>query len=146
MKWKQSLFTLCILALYIPTVFLGVNLFFDTIENDCRYPIAKINTSNEELTQNEDKYQDCFSTYQDLRNTQNGWKYVIILIVTNLTIVALFITRPKNSIKLGLFFGTVITSFIATLIALNAKSIIGFILMVLFIILIIIQISRFKKN
>lgn len=150
-NWTKLLFVLVIALLYVPMVFLGANVFFPKFTGsesyfhgteECypRYPISEKLTLAEQQTladAQQEKINQCLAEQRETekqwneeRNVYNGWKYAAItgfnLLILLLTIFIAF----QDVVLTGLFFGTVVTAFAATMSYWEyARTKIGFILM-----------------
>ena len=147
MDWKKIVFAIAICLIYIPMVFMAVNTFFpETPRNTCYkfYPIDKNMTEPQRDEYNQDM-QECEENYDKQRAKYDGWKFIVIMIIS---IIAAFVMLIKldKSIIFGLFFGVVITAFTATINYMESRSIVGFALLVFLFGLIIYFVNKMSKD
>ncbi|MBW2988088.1 hypothetical protein DRJ48_00845 [Candidatus Woesearchaeota archaeon] len=136
---KRVWFAIAIALLYIPLIFLGVNTFFPEIKDTCSQRAAMVvcppteNQTQGCVTNRSTKianFQGCYETQRAEREQQNKAKYIAIISICILT--WLFILRSKQwSIRYGLFAGVLVTALLATIIYIQNRSIIGFILLLM---------------
>lgn len=147
MDWKKIVFAIAICLIYIPMVFMAVNTFFpQTPRNACYelYPIERNLTEPSKVEYNEEMRQ-CEEDYREQRTKYDGWKFIVIMIIS---IIAAFVMLIKldKSIIFGLFFGVVITAFTATINYMESRSVIGLALLVFLFGLIIYFVNRMSKD
>ncbi len=152
MNYTKLIYVLIIVLLYTPMVFLGANVFFPKYTgtdsyfhyeyNDCyqKYPIPTTEKTSTEEQQKITKQQtDCQKEQQltqqqweQAKNQYEGMKYIFI-IAFNLIIliIALFLPKLQDSVTMGLFLSSIVTTFGATIRYFDAKSKIGFIVLVI---------------
>ena len=146
MKWEKVVYAVIIVLLYLPLVFLGVNVFFpETDYPQVECPPRAVdgdNTASEECFQEFEKDR---RAYQEERRSIEGWKYFSIVIVNFIALlVALAPLSP--SIVYGLFMGSTLATFFSTWIYFDARSIPGFIVLLLLFALTIFFIQRLSKK
>lgn len=134
-NWLKLVFVLVIALLYAPMVFLGANVFFPKFTGsessfrgaeDCypRYSISeKLPLEQQQAISEQQQKQinECLakqreaeSAWNEERNVYNGWKYAAIT-GFNLVILLIALFLPlQEAVLMGLFFGTVVTAFAAT--------------------------------
>jgi hypothetical protein len=156
--WRKIVFAIAIALLFIPMVFLGVNTFFpkepaNTCYNNM-FPVAPKEgplTQEEQAQYNADqqKYNEeqqvCQTAWDAARIQYDGMKYIVIMIICIIASFTMLLNLDK-SIIYGLFFGVVITAFSGTIAYIQARSIVGFILMVVLFILIIVWVQRERQK
>jgi len=147
MNWKKIVFAIAICLIYIPMVFMAVNTFFpETPRNECYnfYPVDRNLTEPEKVEYNEEMRQ-CEEDYREQRTKYDSWKFIVIMMI-NIIAVFFMLTNIDKSVIFGLFFGVVITAFIATMSYMESRSVIGFALLVLLFGLIIYFVNKMSKN
>lgn len=162
MDWKKLLYVLVIALLYVPMVFLGSNVFFpkytgtdsyfQPTENCYPYAPEKL-TVDEQRTLTEEQ-NACNArmraeekVWNEARAEYNGNKYAGI-IGFNLLILLMALFVPwMEVVRIGLFFGAVITAFGATVSYWDyARSKIGFTLMVVVFFVVLWFINKWAKK
>ena len=140
---KKWLFTFLVVLLYIPFVFMGANVFFPKYSSyesfdgyrEC-YP-KPVEVQSATLTaQQEAEMQKCQKETEEKRiawekekQRYESWKYFFITVVNLFAVLAIIKINLDESIRMGLFTGAVITSFVATFMYFATKSIPGFIVL-----------------
>ncbi len=122
-------------------VFLGANVLFpeysgsnsyykdNCFEKFPRTVDVKENPQWENCMQNSEKERQEFESN---KLTYEGTKYVFITLFNLLVLLlALFLPKIQNSIIIGLFFGSIIATFSATIRYFDTNSRIGFVILVL---------------
>ncbi len=168
MDYSKITYTLVIVLLYIPLVFMGANVFFPKFTGsesyysdgrDCygygygKYP-APVRPEQEQtpISQARQAEIDACVKQQEVERKAfeteklryESFKYVFIVVINIIALlIALFITL-KDSIVIGLFLGSVVTTFIATIRYFETKSKIGFALLVIMFALTVYFINRRK--
>ena len=165
MNWTKLLYVLIVVLLYIPMVFLGANVFFQKYTGteqyyqmgiDCygKYPYpatAQLNDNASKAIM--EQQQTCVEDYntkqrawEKEKNAYEGWKYLFIVLF-NLVIllIALFI-KFQDSIILGLFLGSTISTFSATIRYFESNSKLGFLVLVVTFFLVLYFINRKKDT
>lgn len=164
MNWTKLIYVLIIVLLYIPMVFLGANIFFPeyTGENsyykgyymETPYPMTSEKLNETQMREynaaqqkiNEENEQKRME-WEAKKNAYEGNKYVIITIFNLIVLLgALFIPRIQDSVVMGLFLGSVATTFGATIRYFETKSKIGFVILLLTFIAAIYFINRKKDT
>jgi hypothetical protein len=176
-NWIKLLYVLVIALLYVPMVFLGANVFFPKYTGsesyyqpvkECypRYSIPEklpIEEQQKLSKEQQVEIEACLAVqreeqkvWEEGRNVYNGWKYAGIT-GFNLAILLLIIFIAfTDAVAIGIFFGTVVTAFAATVSYWDyARTKLGFVLMLItfFVVLFIVNKrgktfieSKFKKK
>ena len=166
MNWSKLLYTLIIVLLYVPMVFVGANVFFPEYTGtdsyyhgteDCylKYPSPapeKTLAAEQSIAITEKQAQcqkDFYANQQKWEQEKlvyEGTKYVFITLFNLLILViAVFLPFLKDSVALGLFLGSVFATFGATIRYFDTRSKIGFVLLVITFIVVIFFINRKKE-
>ncbi len=147
-------------------VFLGANVFFPKYTgtdsyyngyNDCyqKYPQPITEkTSVEEQQKIEKKQTDCQKeqhqtqqTWEQSKNQYEGMKYIFIIAFNFIILlIALFLPNLQDSVTMGLFLSSIVTTFGATMRYFDSKSKIGFIILVITFFLTLYFINRKKDT
>ena len=133
MNWTDAVYSLVIILLYLPLVFLGANVLFpefDTYpEFECLRPVdpASADTAEFEACQQGHKAQ--LESYRENKRSYDAWKYFFIVIV-NLIALLIALAPFNPSIVYGLFVGSTFASFFSTWIYFDARSLPGFLILV----------------
>lgn len=166
MNWSKLLYSLIIVLLYVPMVFVGANVFFPKYTGtdsyyhgteDCylKYPspapekalaVEQSTAIAEKQAQCQKEFYAGQQKWEQEKLVYEGTKYVFITLF-NLVIlvIAVFLPFLKNSVALGLFLGSVFATFGATIRYFDTRSKIGFILLVITFIVVIFFINRKKE-
>ncbi len=136
MIWTKILLSLVVILLYIPLVFMGANVFFpeytgmDSYYNsyrDCGYTtgegekaLYQQNTTCFEEQQTEQK------AYEEAKNKYDGNKYIFIVVLNLFVLLLALFIHFDESVIIGLFLGTTLTSFFSTWTYFTTQSKIGF--------------------
>ena len=147
------MYVLIIVLLYVPMVFLGANVFFPEYTGanahysglyvDCYgkypYPVEVDKLSVAERTVIDENQRECQEEFQkeqeifeQAKLSYEGIKYVFISLF-NLVILllALFLPKLQNNVTMGLFLGSIVSTFGATVRFFDTKSKIGFAILVI---------------
>ncbi len=149
--WVKLLYVLVIALLYVPMVFLGANVFFPKFTGtesyfrgteECypRYPISEKLAPPEQqqlADEQQAKTNECLARmrveeqkWNEERNVYNGWKYAAITAFNLIILIVALFLPWQDAVLMGLFFGTVVTAFSATVSYWEyARTKLGFILM-----------------
>jgi hypothetical protein len=150
-NWIKLLYVLVIALLYVPMVFLGANVFFPKFTGTESYfrgteecypqypPSAKMTAEEQQVSTaaQQASINECLArarvaeqAWNEERNVYNGWKYSLIT-GFNLVILVLAILLPlTDAVLMGVFIGTVVTAFAATVSYWDyARTKLGFVLM-----------------
>lgn len=143
MSWIKVMLSLVVILLYIPLVFMGANVFFSDYTGmdsyyqgykDCNVlsPESSLYVQNQTCVDEQINEQ---RTYEESKNSYNGNKYIFIVILNLLVLLfALFISFDE-SVIIGLFLGSTLTSFFSTWFYFATQSKIGFgVLFVIFLV------------
>ena len=153
MNWKLVLFSAILVLLYVPLTLIGANTFFpeySSYDSGCYvkypYPVVKEGdaVAQAEATRLDQVRVDCEKAYQDAKNSYNARKYVAIMLVNVIVLLLVLFLRMNESIKYGLFFGVVVSSFFAIMTYQETKSKIGFAIILLVFVLCLVFINRQK--
>ncbi|MBD3318708.1 hypothetical protein GF342_02245 [Candidatus Woesearchaeota archaeon] len=159
MEWSKFLYIVIIAMLYVPMVFLGANAFFPKFAGGEYYRSyaecydAPVNPELPNQTE-EQARKECYE--QDERNRQaweeefqnhEAFKYVFIALF-NLVILGLAVWWQSLSapVALGLFFGSTIATFSATLAYFDTRSKLGFGIVVITFFVVLYFVSRMSKT
>ncbi len=165
MDWKKLLFVLVIALLYVPMVFLGANVFFPEYtgsnsyfqgSEDCYlkypYPVADMTAAEQtKLTADQEacnaRMREEMKIWEEKRAAYNGNKYAAI-VGFNLLILLLALFIPwAEVVRIGLFFGAVVTAFGATVNYWDyARSKIGFGLMLVVFFVVLWFVNKWAKD
>ena len=148
MNWTKLLYIGIIILLYIPMVFVGSNVFFPKYTganayyqgqfgNDCyaKYPYpAEGKGTDTERGAISEKQQQCQIENQKAQQqfdqdklAYEGPKYVFIALFNLIILmVALFLPKLQDSVSMGLFIGSIATTFGATIRYFDTNSKLGF--------------------
>lgn len=153
MNWKLLLFSAILVLLYVPLTLIGANTFFpeySSYDSGCymKYPYPAVRegdaAAQTEAVRLDKERADCENAYQDAKNSYNAQKYVAIMLVNVLVLLLVLFLRMNESIKYGLFFGVVVSSFFAIMTYQETKSKIGFAIILLVFVLCLVFINRQK--
>lgn len=166
MNWTKLISVLIIVLLYIPMVFLGANVFFPQYTGthsdyqpsiDCYnkfpYPAKPESGTDEQRNEISEKQRVC---QQENQQAQEQWeqeklqyegtKYVFITLFNLVVLLgAVFITL-KDSVSMGLFLGSIATTFGATIRYFDTRSKLGFIILVVTFVLMVYFINKKKDT
>ena len=152
MNWKPVVFTILVIILYVPLVFMGSNVFFPKYTDnfpykECYPRVEPINNTNQEnINKCLDEQNVKQVQYEKEKRGYDGWKYLAIVLF-NLVIVSLILfLNFNNEITYGLFIGATVATFIATLIYFNTRSKLGFLALVLVFVLSIYFITKLANK
>jgi len=165
MNWTKLLYVLIIVLIYVPMVFLGANVFFPqytgsnsyyqpTIDCYAKYPTPAIDkaTAAETAAMN-DKQQKCYEQnvleqkkFEEAKNAYDGWKYVFIALFNLAILIFALFVPMQDSIVMGLFMGSIVTTFGATVGYFETNSKIGFGVLVVTFFVMLFFINRKKDN
>jgi len=138
MNWVKVLLSLVVILLYIPLVFMGANVFFPeytgsesyySVYKSCYYetrdpqPLSVQNDTCFEEQQAEQK------AYEDAKNKYDGNKYIFIVVLNLVVLLVALLISLDESVIIGLFLGSTLTSFFSTWTYFHTQSKIGFIIL-----------------
>lgn len=143
MDWKSIIYTIIIILLYIPIVFMGANVIFpqyndyDYYQGKHCYEPAYYPRTEPPTTEQQQAIDACIKeenderkAYDEAKRKYDSWKYIFILGVNIVTLLALIAISLLTPIKIGLFAGIAISSFVSTMQYFQSKSIVGLVLVV----------------
>lgn len=152
-NWTKLLYVLVIALLYVPMVFLGSNVFFPKFTGSDSYfrgteecyprfaPSDKLPLEEQQRISNEQQQQinECQSRmreqerlFNEERAVYNGWKYAFITGFNLIILLLILFIAFTDAVTIGIFFGTVVTAFAATVTYWEyARTKLGFILMLI---------------
>lgn len=134
-NWIKLLYVLVIALLYVPMVFLGANVFFPKYtgtesyfrgNEECypRFPISEklAPVEQQQLSEaQQTKTNECLArmrveelAWNEARNEYNGWKYAAITAFNLIILLIVLFAAFSDTVIMGIFFGTVVTAFAAT--------------------------------
>ncbi len=136
MDWIKVLLSLVVILLYIPLVFMGANVFFPEYAGSDSYYSPYKNcgfTTGEGSTTIYEQNNTCMNeqqaeqkAFEQAKAKYDGNKYIFIVVLNLLVLlIALFISLDE-SVIIGLFLGSTLTSFFSTWTYFNTQSKIGF--------------------
>ena len=154
MKFSKYIYTGIILLIYIPLVFMGANVFFPEYTGPDSYYQYEECTLPQPVGSTQDlKTQECSREQEKKRieferekNNYNVRKYLFIVIFSLISLIVISLIKIEEVIKLGIFSGATISTFVSTLMYFNTKSKIGFSVLVLIFILVVYYINKNKKT
>ncbi|MBW2967796.1 hypothetical protein KY362_04885 [Candidatus Woesearchaeota archaeon] len=147
MNFLKILYVLIIVLLYIPMTFLGANVFFPEYTERYSYPyiecarpvmpVVYANITPEEQAAMDKANRECSEksqaeeqAWREAKNNYEGQKYVAIALFNLLVLLIAVFVVLKDSITMGLFLGSVCTTFGATVKYFESKSPTGFVILV----------------
>lgn len=168
MQWTKLLYVLIIALIYVPMVFLGANVFFPKYTGadsyyhgpyqDCyqKYPYSerpdtlaeaeRLKVAEDQQKCNEE-FQKAQQAWEEEKRAYDSWKYVFIAFFNLIILMgALFIQKLDDSVILGLFVGSIIATFAATISYFQTNSRLGFGLLVLTFIAVVYFVHRKKGS
>ena len=149
-SWSKLIYTLIIILLYVPTVFVGVQTFLPEYSDyeqgvpykDCYLYTNLYNTQQQECRSEEevhkavelqqqcvDEQQNEINVYKKAKREYDTWKYLSVLSMAVLTLILVMVLGFDVPIKIGLFVGAAAAVFIATIQYFETKSIPAFIVL-----------------
>lgn len=168
MNWTKLFYVLMIVLIFIPMVFLGANVFFPKYTSsqsyyqgqaaDCfqkyPYPANCVNMSEEDSAAFAKKQEQCQKEYNEKQQAweqeklnYEGTKYIFITLFNLIILlIALFIPMLQDSVTMGLFLGSIATTFGATIRYFDTRSKIGFIILVITFFVMLYFINRKKDT
>ena len=136
MNWIKILLSLVVILLYIPLLFMGANVFFPeytgsdsyySFYKECMYqdPSSEQTFYLENQTCREEQEGEQ-KAFEEAKAKYNGNKYIFIVVLNLIVLlITLFITIDE-SVLIGLFLGSTLTSFFSTWTYFSTQSKIGF--------------------
>lgn len=162
-SWIKLIYTLIVIFLYVPLVFLGVRTFLPEYTN-YDYPVYKdcygyapyVETDKcytaEEQTKIVEARDQCVAeqqaeqkAYDDAKRGYDTWKYLSVLGFAVLTLMLVMFLVFDVPIKIGFFIGAAATVFIATIQYFETESIPAFIVLLVVFGLVIYLIQKREK-
>lgn len=149
MNWTKLIYVLIIVLLYVPMVFLGANVFFPKYTGtdsyyhgpDCynKYPYpstekisdAQALAISEKQEQCNKEFQEQEIIWQQGKNAYEGQKYMFIVIFNLIILLIALFIKFQDAIVMGLFMGSIATTFGSTIRYFESKSKIGFVVLVI---------------
>ncbi len=159
-SWQKLAYTAIVIILYIPLVFVGIRTFlpeytnyYDYPQKDCyMYQPYTENMTSKTQYETQTLYDECWEeqrtaqkTWDEEKRQYDVWKYLTVLGVVLLTLVAVVFVTLDMPIKLGLFVGAAITAFIATIQYFESESKLAFVLLVVVFIVVLYLIQKRNK-
>ncbi|MBI5797911.1 hypothetical protein HZA98_03335 [Candidatus Woesearchaeota archaeon] len=155
MDWTKALLALVVILLYIPLVFMGANVFFPEYTGSHSYysnfktcDIAKGSADVPVYQQNQTcagEQQAAQDAFEQAKAKYDGNKYIFIVgLSLFVLLLALFISFDE-SVIIGLFLGSVLTSFFSTWIYFSTQSKIGFALLAVIFFITLFFITKLKS-
>lgn len=155
MDWVKVLLALVVILLYIPVVFMGANVFFPKFtgsdsyyssSKDCGY-VSDPTAAQPVYLQNQtcyDEQQAAQRAFELEKNAYNGNKYIFMVLLNLVVLLFAFFVTLDESVIIGLFLGSTLTTFFATWTYFATKSKIGFVILVAVFFLTIYFVSKKK--
>lgn len=163
-SWMKLIYSLIVIFLYVPLVFVGVRTFLPEYTDYYEYPAYKdcyayapyveTNTcysaeEQEKMVENRDQcieeQQADQKAYEEAKREYDMWRYLAILGVAVLTLVLMMFITFDTPIKIGLFIGSAAAVFIATMQYFETKSIPAFIVLLIVFCIIVFVIQKREK-
>ncbi|MBS3155969.1 hypothetical protein J4413_01905 [Candidatus Woesearchaeota archaeon] len=140
-----------VLLIYIPLVFMGANVFFPKYTGpNSYYPYQECSVSTPDATRIDkiciNEQEEKRIQFETEKNLYNSNKYIFIIVLSLVSLLIVSFLNIENIIKLGIFIGATINTFVSTLIYFDTKSKIGFGILVLIFILIVYYINKNKNK
>ena len=161
MNWSTFFYVLIITFVYVPMVFMGVNVFFPDFvrddfyryESNChqKFRLPQEFSEQQRLNYDDDlsacleEFQEKRVVYEEEKREYESWKY---LFVTGFNLIILLIATfvlMGESVMMGLFLGSVTATFFATVNYMDTKSKLGFTVLVVLFFLTLFFINRRKE-
>lgn len=148
MKVSKYIYAGIILLIYVPLVFMGANVFFPKYTGPESYYLYEqcptiTESVNKECMNGQEKKR---VEFEKEKNKYNIRKYLFIVIFSLISLIIVGFIRIEDIIRLGIFLGATISTFVSTLVYFDTKSKIGFAILVLIFILVIYYINKNKKE
>lgn len=162
-SWAKLVYTVIVIFLYVPLVFVGVQTFLPEY-SDYNYPFYKdcygyvpyaetdkcydaqeqaaILETRDQCLEDQQKEQ---KAYDDAKKQYYTWKYISVLAVAVLTLVLVMCIAFDTPIKIGLFVGSAAAVFISTMQYFDTKSIPAFIVLLVVFGLVVFVIQKREK-
>jgi hypothetical protein len=147
-SWTKLIYTLIVIFLYVPMVFLGVRTFLPEYTDYYEYPVykdcygyapyseeSKCYDADEQAAMVE-KRDQCVAdqqadqkAYDEAKREYDTWKYLSVLGVAVVTLVLVMFLGFDVPIKVGLFIGSAAAVFIGTMQYFETESIPAFLVL-----------------
>lgn len=147
-SWAKLVYTVIVIFLYVPLVFLGVRTFLPEYSGHYEYPIykdcysyapyseeSKCYDAEEQIVMVE-KQDRCLAdqqaeqkAYDEAKQEYDTWKYLSVLGFAVLTLIIVMFIGFDVPIKIGFFIGSAAAVFIATMQYFETESIPAFIVL-----------------
>lgn len=166
-NWIKLLYVLVIALLYVPMVFLGSNVFFPKFTGSESYfrgteecyprfaPSDKLPLEEQQRISDEQQKQisacqermrEQERIFNEERSVYNGWKYAFITGFNLVILIAALLLPLMDAVLMGLFIGTVVTAFSATVSYWEyARTKTGFVLMLAMFFIVLFFVNRRQK-
>lgn len=161
-SWMKLIYSLIVIFLYVPLVFVGVRTFLPEYTDYYTYPVYKdcygYNYDNTQCLSLEEKQEamelrdQCLAdqqaeqkTYDDAKRDYDTWRYLAILGIAVLTLVLMMFITFDTPIKIGLFIGSAAAVFISTMQYFETKSIPAFIVLLVVFCIIVFVIQKRER-
>lgn len=163
-SWMKLIYSLIVIFLYVPLVFVGVRTFLPEYTNHYDYPMYKDCYSYalysetdkcynaEEQEKMIEKRDQCLQeqqadqkAYDETKRDYDTWRYLAILGVAVLTLVLMMFLAFDTPIKIGLLIGSAAAVFISTMQYFETKSIPAFIVLLTVFCIIVFVIQKREK-
>ncbi len=156
-NFHKIISSLIITILFIPLVFMGANVFFPKFDsyNEFKpcYPPRPTGLTAERSIEFDEENRKCMEeseakrkVWQEEKNQYDSWKYIFIVAVCLVALLAALFIPMAFNIKMGLFIGAAISAFASTLIYFGTKSKMGFALLVILFIIAIFFVNKERKK
>lgn len=165
MNWTKLIYVLIIVLLYVPMIFLGANVFYPKYtgqnnyyhpEPDCylKYGYNPEKATPEQQAESSQKQIDCQKeqyqnqqTFEEQKQQYESQKYLFITLFNLLILIAvLFLPLLQDSVTMGLFIGSIATTFGATIRFFDTNSKLGFMILLITFAAVIFFINRKKDT
>ena len=150
MAWTKVVFTLVVLLLYIPMVFMGANVFFTEFTGNDRHFKSEC-FEGPRLAEGGTEYQKCSESekaerdkFEEEKLQYNAWKYFAIVLFNLIALLFVVFVTLESSIVGGIFLGSILTTFFATWIYFDTRSKLGFATLVVIFVLVVYFINKKK--
>jgi len=151
MNWVKVILSLVVILLYIPLVFMSANVLFPDYTGSESYYNYKADCNSPRLEGDFSFNETCFNeqeqerlAFEEAKNTYNGSKYAFIVLINLVVLILALLLTLEESIIIGLFLGSVLTTFFATWTYFQTRSIPGLIALASTFVIALVFISRKK--
>ncbi|PIN80496.1 hypothetical protein COV16_00840 [Candidatus Woesearchaeota archaeon CG10_big_fil_rev_8_21_14_0_10_34_8] len=159
-QWSKLVYTLIVIFLYVPLVFIGVRTFLpeysgynDYPYKDCyMYQPVPEDVTVAEREELNGKYNECYEeqraeqqAYEEEKRQYDIWKYMVVLAVALVTLLAVLFVPLDTAIKIGFFVGSAATVFISTIQYFETESKIAFAVLVVVFCMVVYAIHKREK-